>query len=160
MTAEASEKIDLHKFFGKVVSINVDTGQDETGARTFNTVTGKVTWVSDIGLVLRSRSTVTIVEAKDILDIEEESRKRKRIVRRWVRVIGPSDSAKQHLADRHGILVSVLSAADEDTARQMHEHINHEDLGHQHGNRPNSTFVDSAEAEDAIHQLDATEDEG
>lgn len=150
----------LSRFFNRFVILNEDTGTDETGSSTFRTLTGKVIAASAVGVVLRARGNTTIVEANKIIDIEEASRpRRKRIIRRYVREIGADVSCKQHLADRHGILVSVLNAVDEDTARQMHTAISHDDLGHKHGDRPNRTFVDSGEAETAIEELNDEFDE-
>lgn len=152
MPEEVSVIDTLHTWFNKYVIVNVDTGKDATGSDTFDTVEGKAIAASEAGLVVRSRGTTRIIEPKDIIDIEEalRNRRRKRVIRRVVRKLNSTDDPRQHLADRHGVLVSVLNFVGPDDARVMHENINHDDLGHRHGDR-----VQQAEA--AMRALDSVD---
>lgn len=155
---KADKEKNLVQYLFKHVSVNVSTGKDDTGSDTFTTQTGRVSAASSAGIVLQARGKTFIIESHNIIDIEEMDR-RKRLIRRYVRTIPSGRSAKQHLGDRHGILVSVLNSVDEETAYMMHENINHNDLGHQHGERVNSTFVDPGEANRAIEELNSEFDD-
>lgn len=144
--------IDLARYHDKVVNINVDTGKDAEGNDTFETVEGRVIAANDVGVIIRHRRDTRIIDILSILDIEEVRRTpRRTVVKRYVRVLAPDDSVRQHLADRHGVLVSVLNATDDDTARRMHEGYDHNDLGHKHGDRP------VREVEQRMDELDSAE---
>lgn len=142
----------LHTYFNKYVIVNVDTGKDATGSDTFETIEGKAIAASEAGLVVRNRGTTRIIEPKEIIDIEETPRNRrpKRVVRRVVRVFGTTDDVRQHLADRHGVLVSVLNNVSPEDAGMMHANIKHDDLGHRHGDRV-------LQAEAAMQALDVVD---
>lgn len=139
----------LEYWFGRVVRVNVDTTKPG-GEEDFRTVEGKVTAATTVGLVIKARGGPLIIEAHRIIgEIEEIKRPpRRRVIVRRVREIGVEDSVRQHLADRHGILVSVLNAVDDETARSMHGKIRHDDLGHAHdikaGDGPNLEALEDA----------------
>lgn len=146
----------LAQYFNKFVLVNVNTGKDETGADTYETREGKVVTAGRAGIALRSRGNTIIIEAKDIIDIEETKRNRKpRIVRRVIRPFSRTDFIRQHLADRHGIPVSLLKEIDEETAHDMHEKTDHSDLGHYHGDRARAV----AAAMQRLDEADEDEDE-
>lgn len=114
----------------------------------------KVITATPTALIIRGNGLTEIVEADSVIEIRPVGRpRRKRVTRRLVRMYGQTESVKQHLADRHGILVSVLNAVDEATAHETHRNINHGDLGHQHGDHPNRSFVDPQEAAEALESL-------
>lgn len=143
------------RFHDKIVVINVENKDG-----TFSTVEGRVLAANEAGIALRNRSNTRIVDLKDIIgEIEEVGRpRRKKVLRRYVREIGPDDSVKQHLADRHGILVSVLNAVDEDTTRELHDGIIHDDLGHRHGDRPQRGNTDVDTAVQSMSELEADDE--
>jgi hypothetical protein len=139
----------VRKLFGKNVILTIQ-GEDGT-----ETLEGKVAVVSDAGLALKMRSSTRIIDINRILGFEEQARpKRKRVIKRYVRKIDEESDARQHLADRHGVLVSVLNAVDSETAREMHDKINHLDLGHQHGDKPQRGNVDTDTATQRLEDLD------
>lgn len=132
---------DLHRFFKKYVTLQVDTcavkpdvpaEKDENDPHLV-VLEGKILAVSADGVAIRIHGNTQIIQLDSIISCVENPRiRKKRVVKRWVRVIPVDASVKQHLADRHGILVSVLNAVDEQTARLMHDNISHTDLGHRH----------------------------
>jgi hypothetical protein len=140
----------LSQFFGRHIRVNVD--KSENGEDDYTTLEGKVISASDAGLCIRHRGGPVIIDANKIIgEIEEIKRPpRRKIMRRYVRLIDADTPAKQHLADRHGTFVSVLDSVDEDTARLMHDKIDHEDLGHRHGPRGGGNGVEDG----AIERLD------
>lgn len=149
------EHSDLAKFFGKNVIMNVNTSNGE-----FRGVEGRVQLVEISGLVVKTRSGSEVIELKDVIDIEEQQRpRRRRVIRRYVRVLDPDSNIRQHLADRHGTLVPVLNGNEDDLLFAMHEKIDHSILGHVHGERPPRQAVDPAEAEKRIDQLGEYADE-
>lgn len=122
---------ELNRYFKKVLTLQLSTGEDGTSSE----ITGKVLAVSSAGIAIKSHGSTQIIDHEQILGYEEVVRfRRKRVVRRWVRIIPSDASVKQHLADRHAVMVSVLNAVDEDTARMMHDNLKHDDLGHRHRN--------------------------
>jgi len=120
---------DLHRYFKKYVVMRLSLGQADDAVQ----IEGKILAVSADGVAIRVHGNTQIVRLIEIESCVESPRiRKKRVVKRWVRVIPADASVKQHLADRHGILVSVLNAVDEPTARLMHDNISHVDLGHRH----------------------------
>lgn len=124
---------ELAPMFRKTVTLFFKVGEASDGSTSTTDVTGKVLEVRDTGVVIRYRGNARVIELADITSFEEVVRPRKkRVARRPVRRIPADVSVKQHLADRHGILVSVLNGVGDDTALTLHEKINHTDLGHYH----------------------------
>lgn len=140
---------DLQRYQGKPIIVNYyDDPTDEP--KLFE---GKVKGVSEAGVALANRNTSLIIEIAEIIDFEPVVRQR-RVIRRHLRVLTDSDlSVRQHLADRHGLMVDLLNAVDEETARTMHDRIDHKPLGHDHVTREDrermmSTLGEDADADD------------
>lgn len=115
---------------------------------------GKVTNVSNEGIVFSVKSTTHILLAHDILDIRV---RRGRVVTRMVRVFGPRDDVRQHLADRHGTSMVMLRSLSPEVALAYHQRIDHSDLGHRHGDKPGTRAIDPNLASQAMEQLDEME---
>lgn len=114
---------DLNPLFNKIATFRtVDDGD----------ITGKVLSVSKDGVVVRFKGNARIILLGDIVQFKEVIRpRRKRVVRRVIRRI-EGEALKQHLADRHAMFVSLCDAVDAETAKKIHDQINHEHLGHYH----------------------------
>lgn len=118
--------------------------QEDTAGRAeddFREVEGRVVAATETGLVIQTRSSVVIVDAKYILDVDIIVKTTpKRLVKRWIRDTD-ADSVKQHLLDRHGMPFDLVSAPGIDPSRllEMHSKIDHGNLGHGHGDKPTST---------------------
>jgi hypothetical protein len=107
--------------FQRYVAVRVAGTEDE--------LHGKVLEVSDDAFVLQTRTDTRVIQYVDVTSLIE---RRRGVTRRRLRLIGAGESVRQHLADRHAIFVSLLRVAGEDTLRDMHDKINHSDLGHMH----------------------------
>jgi hypothetical protein len=141
------EYSELTKYFRKLVNMNVSDGD------MFRTIEGKVQAVTATGLVIKTRSGSEAIELPDVIDIEEAPRqRRRRVIRRYVRVLAADSNVRQHLADRHGYMIDLLNASDDETLFTMHEQLDHGELGHRHGDRP-TRVLDAIEAERRIDQL-------
>lgn len=139
---------DITPLFRKVVTFSVADGDVPTE------ITGKVLAVSNTGVVVRFKGNPRIILIEDILDHNEVSRpRRKRVVRRVVRRIPAEVSVKQHLADRHALFMSLVHAIDEETAHEIHEQINHSDLGHFH-REPDEAITDLDDDGEVMKILD------
>lgn len=131
-----STMADITPLFRKVVAFSVVEGEATAE------ITGKVLAVSQTGVVVRVRGNPRVILIDDIVSHEEVSRpRRKRVVRRIVRRIPAEASVKQHLADRHALFMSLVHAVDEKTAHEIHDNINHSDLGHFH-REPSEAITD------------------
>ncbi len=117
-------------------------------------LTGKVTNVSESGIVLSARSTAAIIDASDIQDVRI---RRGRVVVRMVRIFTGRDDVRQHLADRHGVWVQLLRTLTPEAAHLYHERIDHTDLGHRHGDKPGTQVIDTNAANKAMEELDEME---
>lgn len=58
-----------------------------------------------------------------------------RLTRRWIQGTSAMN-VRQHLLDRHGMPFSFIKAMDDTQAFEAHDKINHSDLGHAHGEKP------------------------
>ena len=140
----------IQQFLGKKIIVNYKTDDDP---KIFE---GKVLAISPAGLVMGNRSTTKLFDLEEVIDWDPVTRQR-RVQRRQLRVLDETDqSVRQHLADRHAVPVDVLNAVDEDTARSMHDRIDHGQLGHYH--------VSKAEQDNALDRLgeptDPDDDDG
>lgn len=148
------ESLQLHRYMNHIVTITLSEGKAAELKLDEPRISGKVTNVSPRGLVLAAKSSATIIMADDILEVRL---KRDRVITRMVRVFGPQDDVRQHLADRHGTFVSLLRSLSHEIALSYHNKIDHRDLGHQHGERPGTRAVNETEARFAMRQLDELE---
>lgn len=123
--------MDYGTYVGKNLLVKIDTGEDEGHNPTFREIAGKCIGGNRDGLAIRQRNGDTeIVEGLSILDIEETSSK---LITRWV-AHPTSTSVRQHLADRHAVPLDKIPPYGSD-AIEMHDKIEHESLGHQHGEK-------------------------
>lgn len=129
---------------------------------TYKTLEGRVVALHDSEFALGQRSGPVIIRLADVIgEIEEIVKQRKkRVVKRYVRVMGPDENVKQHLADRHAIFVDLLNVIPDDDARAMHSRIAHDNLGHIHGERPSRPTVSPGEAAIRLEELEEADDDG
>jgi hypothetical protein len=105
---------------------------------------GKILEVGDNAFVLQTNSDTRVIDLDDAISVIE---RRRGVTIRNIRPIDRDVSVRQHLADRHAILVSVLKVADEDLCHILHEKISHADLAHRHGNPSNLEALGDASPE-------------
>lgn len=132
---------DLPRFKDRRVIVQEDlTGRTADAGDDYREVEGKVVAATEDGLAIQTRTSVVMIQAKHILDVEELTRTiPRRLVRRWIRDATP-ESVKQHLLDRHGLPFALIQPK-EMTAEMliiMHNKIDHSKLGHNHGDKPPS----------------------
>lgn len=131
----------LPGFLGRRVIVQEDLAGRGDAGDDFREVEGKVTSATEAGLVIQTRRSVEIIEAKHILDVEELTRSTlRRLVRRWIK--HPSaDAIKQHLVDRHGYPWDLVAAKEisAEVLMSRHAKMDHSNLGHNHGDKPPST---------------------
>lgn len=146
--------MDLNRYMNHQVAVHLTEGKARELKADDCVVTGKVTKVSNSGIILSARSTTTILLAEDITDIRI---RRGRVVVRMVRVFSDRDDVRQHLADRHGLWIGLLRSLSPEAAHAYHEKIDHADLGHKHGDKPGTQVVDPDQANRAMEALDEME---
>lgn len=144
LTRYMNHHVTLHLTDSKVTQLKLDSP----------IISGKVTNVSPEGIVFSVKSTTHIILARDIFDIRI---RRGRVVTRMVRVFGPRDDVRQHLADRHGTSMVMLRSLSPEVALAYHERLDHSDLGHRHGDKPGTRAIDPNLASQAMEQLDEME---
>lgn len=107
-----------------------------------NKADGILKAVGEAGIVFESKGRTEIIPWPHVVDIYAFTPPRK-VVRRKVQHLLTRRS-RQHLLDRHGMLWDLIKFISEKTAFQMHERIDHSNLGHQH-RAPGDTREDEEE---------------
>lgn len=127
---------DYSKYQGHAVSITKVSGA---------VITGRAVVANAAGFLIKipnksNNALVTINEIAVVQRLAEprESRKPRKIRAKHVHKVS-DDLTRPHLADRHGVQVSVLNQMDHAEAVELHEALHREygsDLGHIHGRPP------------------------
>lgn len=115
-------------FFKKNVTINVlrEDGDDH------DTVTGRIETISDTAVIIRTRAGSEVVTNARIVDLPVvlPPRRNSKVIVRTLRPL--ETTVRQHLVDRHGLVVDLANALTEDQAVAYHNRIDHGNLGHRH----------------------------
>jgi hypothetical protein len=130
LSIKASELPDLK---GKLVVVQITvTGDDDED---FREVSGKVLAATSESIAIQPpRGKLELIMAADIIDIEIMGRVR-RLVKRWIEDID-EEHVRQHFVDRHGTPMDLVRTLSDRDALKMHGAVNHDALGHGHGERP------------------------
>lgn len=142
----------VNKYFGQVCRIWLSTDREDDFEPD---IVGKVTNMSEQSLIIKVRGNSRTVDWSSVsrMELAYVGRQRSILVRYFAD--GETTSIRQHLADRHGKPVSVLNHITEDSARDVHDNIDHTDLGHRHGDRPKRGAVDQDTATHNMEAIDA-----
>lgn len=94
---------------------------------------GKVEAASEMGVAFKEKGKrdVVLVEVSQIEEISAAPTKPKTLAQKKLKLIGEGQ-ARQHLLDRHGYERSTVNGLTDEQAFQIHEDIDHADLGHRH----------------------------
>ncbi len=127
---------DLKDLIGKPVILQIDTSEDDDTIDDFIEVVGKLETLNEYGVVLKIREVGPIMyPMAKIIDVEVEEKRPGRITKRWLSNT-ERPHVRQHLADRHGVPMTILNILDSRAAEEYHGNIKHDDLGHGHGEKP------------------------
>lgn len=119
--------LDLPSYAGKKVTL---TFTDDEGSEVSKE--GTIQAASAIGLIFKEKgkADVDIVEPDAIISIEEAAEREPNV---QVKKLQPvTKNFRQHLADRHGYLPADLNKLTEEQGKEIHDGIDHSDLGHKH----------------------------
>lgn len=159
---EAEQK-DYSEYEGKRV-ILVEGDPKNTDADTTERE-GTLVKATKVGVMFKEKGKANpeVIMADHVLSIVLAPDNSK-VTQRWIKEV-PVGSVKQHLADRHGFLLSVLNAEGDDTiseeqAKVLHDRQHAEsggDLGHAHGEKPKTRKDEAIEKAEADNQENAGE---
>lgn len=118
----------LEQFDGKQVVIHLV--QEDNSVRE---CLGKVEAASEQGMAFKEKGKreVELIMPEQIEEIALAPEKPKTLAQKKLKPVTET-AARQHLLDRHGYLRSEINAMDEGTAFELHENLDHADLGHRH----------------------------
>ncbi len=142
MAVEAAE---LESFINKKVILHTINDDDSTTERE-----GKVEAASEGGIAFKEKgkSSLDLYEVKQIEEIAAAPETPKKIRQKRLDPV-ETGRVRQHLVDRHGMPVSRANSMDEKAATELHDKIDHADLGHKHAVAEKSTQETAiADAED------------
>lgn len=113
---------------------------------------GKIEAGSEVGIAFREKGKrdVGLVEPNQIEEITAVAAKPKTLPQKKLKVIAEG-AVRQHLLDRHGYARSQVNPMTEAEAIELHDGIDHSDLGHRHVAEDEKA---SAEAEAAVEASD------
>jgi hypothetical protein len=108
---------------------------------------GKVEAASAAGIAFKEKgkSSVDLYEIHQIYEIDALPEAPKKIRQKKLKPI-EEGQVRQHLVDRHGMPVSKANELTEAQATELHDRIDHKDLGHRH-EAPEATSQEQAIAE-------------
>lgn len=125
MTVDASTLVD---YAGKQVVMHLI--QEDGSLRE---VEGKIEDASEVGLAFKEKGKrdISLVLPNEVEEIEAAPIKPKKVVQKKLKPVQAAN-VRQHLADRHGLLISELNEMTDEDAETYHNSIDHGDLGHRH----------------------------
>lgn len=103
--------------------------EDETLKEVTGTI--KVATTAGIGFKEKGKSGVDLLDLSEIEEIDYAPVKAKSVVQKKLEPV-EFGKARQHLVDRHGVELAWAKDADEKTAFDYHEGLDHSNLGHKH----------------------------
>lgn len=121
--------MDLSQYAGKrVILVRKVEGSD-----TAEEVEGTVESANQLGIVLKpkGKATFELVEEGNIEDIRFAPVKPQALKAKKLKPV-PFGQVKRHLLDRHAFTLSVVNEMTEEKAVEVHDGIDHSDLGHKH----------------------------
>ena len=125
MTVQAQT---LSEFNGKNVILHLI--QDDNSVKE---VEGKIEAASAAGVAFREKGKrdVDLVEPHQIEEIAPAPEKPKRVIQKKLKPIADGN-VRQHLVDRHGFSLPQAQELSEADAVELHNNIDHSELGHKH----------------------------
>lgn len=94
---------------------------------------GKIEAGSIAGIAFKEKGKrdVELIEPDEIVEIAEAPEKPKKLLIKKLKAASVNN-ARAHLADRHGWSRSELNNMTDDEAFNLHDELDHDDLGHKH----------------------------
>lgn len=118
----------LVEYAGKKVILHL---QQDDG--TLAELEGKVEDASEVGIAFKEKGKrdISLILPHQVEEISLAPNATKKVVQKKLKLVTIT-TVRQHLADRHGRLVSELNGMTDEQAWAEHEAIDHSDLGHRH----------------------------
>jgi len=100
-------------------------------------IEGTAQTANDLAIVLKPKGKTVneLIEAGDIEEVRYVAEKLKELKSKSLKEVVHGD-ARGHLAERHGIALSILAKLTEENALANHSDLDHSDLGHNHDPKP------------------------
>lgn len=119
---------DLVKYDGKQVILHLV--QEDGSAKEME---GKVEAASEAGMAFKEKGKrdVELIMPSDIEEIAFAPEKPKRITQKKLKPVTVTN-VRQHLVDRHGMSRSEANSITDEEALELHDQVDHKDLGHKH----------------------------
>jgi len=119
---------DLQKYVDKEALVHIKDG--DRGTREV-TGTIKAATVAGVPFKEKGKSGLELLTVDDIYEIDFAPTKPKSVTQKKLNPI-EFGQARQHLIDRHGVELSWAKDADEKSAFEYHNGLDHSNLGHTH----------------------------
>lgn len=135
---------DLTSFVDRKVVLVYNSG-DET-----KEIEGTVQQASAVGVIIKpkGRAGIELIEAGQIERIEAAPEKEKTLPQKNLKNV-LYGAARQHLLDRHSFTLTQVNSMTEEAALEVHDAIDHADLGHSHGEVTKNEVTGEAAPESA-----------
>lgn len=119
---------DLSTFVDRKVVLVYNKGEESIE------IEGTVQNASPVGVIIKpkGRASIELIEADQIERIEAAPEKAKTLSAKAVKNV-IYGNARQHLLDKHGFTLTQVNSLTEEAALEIHDAIDHADLGHKHG---------------------------
>lgn len=119
---------ELQPYVGKEAILHL---VQEDGSLKEVTGTIKAATVAGVPFKPKGKAGLELLTVEQIEEVSYAPIKDKAVSQKKLKPI-EFGAARQHLVDRHGVTLSWAKDADEKTAFEYHEGLDHEDLGHRH----------------------------
>lgn len=118
---------ELEDYSEKTVELVVNREGEEV------TLQGKIELASEVGVAFKPRRKrdVDFIEPSDIISIKEVEESGSDLKQKKLPPLEPA-KVRAHLIDRHGAPLSQVNALSPEQAVELHNKIDHSDLGHKH----------------------------
>lgn len=141
----ATPTIDLLPYDGKRVNLKYVTTADD-GSKTEHEIVFNVDTAAPAAIMgkEKGKSSIQMIEARNILGIELAEEKPKNILKKHLKPV-ELGQARQHLVDRHGYAVNDIAPMAEQKAFDFHAEADHSALGHDHVVKEDATTDDGTD---------------
>jgi hypothetical protein len=134
---------DLQPLEGKKVEL-VRRAKDSDGNEINAMIEGRLDAVATVAVMLkpRGRQAADIIPLDEIVSVEAVAGAARKVQQKLLKPVD-IDSARAHLADRHGLTLTEVNALPPQGALELHEKMDHTDLGHRHGVKSDEDEADA-----------------
>lgn len=128
--------VDYEKYQGQKVIVQVKLDTPNEKGETLIELEGKAEAANALGILIKpkGRTQVELIEARKIESVEFAPEVAKKISAKTVKVVD-FGNARQHCADRHGVQLTEINNMTEQDVYEWHAALDHDGLGHVHGEK-------------------------